>query len=328
MITIHILFIILSSFVSLNTAFLSICDKDVCFGTMDQLASITDRTRVYYVKPDGLVGADNDKITMKMLNRGKKVVCNDTTDSLMGGTYPWIIESNISLLPSCKEKQTLRRVSEPSERDDLQALTYAEIIAEEMFAPCTILLVTCYGRVELSDFNIDNTFCLSLLEKKQLPSFVSSALNVAIQPKCMEAKFSNLSGNYPYVIHVRQTLDIDLRNASISFNYIENGHVLLDMIENDMIEVQNVSRVSYNSPHNASNWICNDITDIKDHMGLANVADYKEREENNCHLFVHMILHVTFGMLCIILAFFSCWEVLESGKGEMLKKKKKKNKNE
>jgi hypothetical protein len=298
---------------------------------MDQLASITDRTRVYYVKPDGLVGTDSDKMTMTMLKRGKKVVCNDTTDSLMSVTYPWIIESNVSLLPSCKEKQTFRRVSEPSERGDQQALTYAEIIAEEMFAPCTILLVSCNGRVELSDFNIDNTFCLSfLLGKKQLPSFVSSALNIAIQPKCMEANFSNLSGNFPYVIHVRQTLDIGVTNASIiflilRFNDIENGHVLLDGIENDMTEIHNVSHVSYNSPHNVSSWICNDVTDLKDHMGLANLPDYRERDEQNCHLFIHMILHVTFGMLCIILAFFSCWEALESGKGEMLKKK---NKNE
>lgn len=323
MITRHLLIL---TFVSINTAFLSICHKDVCFGTMDQLASINDRTRVYYVKPDGLFGAD-DKMTMTVLTRGEKLVCNDTTDSLMRGTYPWIIQSNITLLPSCIEKQTLRRVSEPSERGDLPTRTYAEIIAEEMFAPCTILRVTCNGHVALSDFHIDNTLCLSMLAMEKGPSFISSSVNIAIQPKCIEANFSNLSGYYSYVIHVRQTPhDIHVLNASLlllSFNNLENGHVLLDMIENDRTDIHNVSRVSYNSPRNVSTWICNDITDLTEHMGLANVPEFKHHngDENNCNVFMHMILHVTFGILCVILAFFSCWEGLQSGKGEMLKNK-------
>lgn len=304
-----------------------ICHNSMCFGSMDQLSSLSDNVVIYYVRPDGLQTGD-DRRDLVTLANGEKLTCGNTTESLLQDIYPWKLEENISLLPSCREKQTLKRISEPSESRDTPAWTLAQIIYEEEYAPCSIVSVTCKGPTTFSHFHLDNAPCLMLLGK-ELPSFLTTSININVAHNCNPILLSHMSGKEPFITHVRkktsQKWDNGQMNTFVRFQHIE-GHVLLDEMDGIVTEIDNASVVSYNYHANVSGWQVKHMTDVRHHMGLENVPMFSCGNVfgKNCqhHVLVHIFIHVALSLLCMILGFCACWDHLEKGKKTMLENKR------
>ena len=135
---IYVIFIIC---LHISSGIESICKNNICYGTLNQINSVRGKAKTYFLKPDSFFL--DHKTALEKLKIGKKLYCNDTTTSTLTGIYPWRIDRGISLLPSCIEKQIIKRVSQPSESSHLSLLVYAKIIEEEHFAPCSILKLNC-----------------------------------------------------------------------------------------------------------------------------------------------------------------------------------------
>lgn len=315
---IYVIFIIC---LHISSGIESICKNNICYGTLNQINSVRGKAKTYFLKPDSFFL--DHKTALEKLKIGKKLYCNDTTTSTLTGIYPWRIDRGISLLPSCIEKQIIKRVSQPSESSHLSLLVYAKIIEEEHFAPCSILKLNCDDKSVLSEFHFDNEECLSYLGEEKLASFVSTAVNMNIRKGCNYSSVSNLSGEGPFVLHVRSEIAINQIGKHLSFTNID-GHILLDGIE-AMVEIVNVTTVSYNSVMNVTNWTCQSMINVMEHFGLQNVGFVGNgQKDNSCkfHVFVHLFLHVTLGFLSLILLLCCCWQNLEKEKNILLKNKK------
>lgn len=300
--------------------FESICKKDICFGTTNQIILSHGKGSTFFLRPDDLV--IDQRSALEKLTRGEKLICNDTTTSNLEEDYPLILSHGISLLPSCQEKQKIRRISKPSESTHLSVSVYADIIKEENFAPCSILKVTCGSKSFLSDFHLDNQDCLRFFGEKKLPSFVKAAININILSGCNRTYMSNLSGEHPFVIHVRSMEETKSRKHLTIKNI--HGHVIFDEIHNNA-DVIDVTTVSFNAPMNVTDWTCHNLIDVTDYYGLENVIlNRKGLGDNSCkfHVFVHLFFHVTLGFLSFILFLCCCWQSLEKEKNVMLKNKK------
>ena len=295
----------------------SICKKDICFGTLDQIISVRGKASTFFLKPDSFFV--DQKQALDKLAKGVKLNCNDTTQSILTDIYPWRLEHGISLLPSCQEKQSIIRVSQPSESSHLSLSVYADIIEEEHFAPCSILRVACSRESILSDFHMDNSACLAYLGGEKLASFLSSSININIRQDCNYSQVSSLSGEHPFVIHVRSVGETNQIEKHLSFSNID-GHILLDGIA-ARVDIINVTTVSYNSIMNVTHWTFERIVDVMEYCGLENVGfPDKGKTDNSCkfNIFLHLFLHVTLGFLSLIFMLCCCWQSLEKDRNEYL----------
>lgn len=322
------------------------CYKNVCIGKMKELPYTLEETVTYFVQPDDFLLPKTNDVDMEelLLNNQHRYDCKNTTESILRDFRPWTVSTFLHLRPLCLQQQKLIRLSDPSEMGNLSMSEYVELILEDGFFPCSVIKIICEkemgDRPELNGFYLDNTHCLQKLNRN-LPSFLSSSVNVWSGKGCKNIKLFNLSGSKPFTVHVfdkAKPTGIKATEKAASIDpqlYVSNitGHLLLDRTDRFQVTANNISQISYNFilKTNTSAWInVNETVNGLEYIGLANVAcqtefDIVDVVNKSCkfNFIAHMSLHVFLSILCLVLLLYSCCKQLESNKRYVMKNKNK-----
>lgn len=225
------------------------CVKEVCYGTMQELQErpIQQDSIVYFVQPSHYNAPCPLNDCISLLRAGSKLDCKGNVSSHTEDT--WTIPRGVKLYPSCTMEQTLIREGSPSE-DVLDTISLARVVIDDRKSPCSVLKIED-SQVEVSNFVLNNSECVSHMSDSMRETYLSSVVNV--YPKKRNLSDISLTSLYTLggkiSIHMGSLSELFpiLTLSNVDIYNIEGGQLSTEMICGD-IKVQNVS-----------GWILQDI---------------------------------------------------------------------
>ena len=219
-----------------------LCSKTTCYGTLQETQQVKHESSVtFFLKPDNARGGAENIIW-----DGQNLYCGNSVTSDVSA--PLHIPAGMTLLPSCSERQTIRRTSRPSEqvRPD-RSFLLARSSVEEGYTPCDILVLESEN-VSVRHFNLDNSLCLNHSSSWHfLPKYLSSSVVlISTKPEIRNLHLEDLHNKAGVLMYIsgRSTLHPS-RVQNISLADLHNGEILVEMVTGNITIDESVDLTSF-----------------------------------------------------------------------------------
>lgn len=254
-----------------------ICIKESCYGSLQELTTLAPESHtVYYVRPDSFTGCHPRECLTK-LRDGLKLVCKNSTVSLLTKEIPWSVPTNVHLKPSCKEMQVLRRQSLADlDWNSIDVISATKVVLQFGHGPCSLLKL-CNSNCSVESFNVDNEPCTREM-KTNLPLWFSAPVSLLTAKPTVTNVFIEDIGSLSapaVLLHISSRLGkiYPVTANNVSITGVFGGSVQIDSVSGHL-RISNVGHLIENVlPSEKEDFIYENVTEI------VNVYSYSSMRE-------------------------------------------------
>lgn len=243
-----------------------VCMKESCYGSMEQLTTLTPELPViYYVRPDNFTSCHPRECLTK-LREGLNLECKNSTVSLLENEKPWSVPINVHLKPSCKERQVLRRQSLADlDWNSIDMISATKVVLHYGHGPCS-LLELCNSNCSVESFNVDNKPCIREMTNP-LPLWLSAPVSLLTTKLTLTNVFIGDIGSLsapPVLLHISSRLGkfYPVKANNVTITSVFGGSVQIDAVAGHL-KISNVGHLIENIlPSEKEDFLYENVTDI------------------------------------------------------------------
>ena len=221
------------------------------YGTAEELSMISasDRMKPYFLRPDGYVPNCTDYACMQTMMHTSGFTCGPNLVSHVREHVH--LRPGIKLLPSCVERQTISRISGPTEDMEMADVLSSGLAAVDAgYMPCTVVVLDSKD-VSIQNVDIDNSGCILKASERfsTLPSYLSAAIVLlSSSSEIRNIKIHDVqsvkSAN-SMLAYIGMNSDAEGMLANVSLTMLHNNSIFIDMLSGDVVLDDSVNVKSF-----------------------------------------------------------------------------------
>ena len=211
------------------------------YGTAEELAMIaaSDRAKPYFLRPDGYEPNCTDYACMETMIHTSGFICAPNVVSYVHEHVH--LHPGMKLLPSCVERQTISRISGPTEDMAVADVLSSGLAALDAgYMPCTLIALDP-NDVSIQNIDIDNSGCI--LEARErfsnLPSYLSAAIVLLSSSSVIKNirihDVQSVKAADSMLIYIGMNSEAEGTLTNVSLTMLHNNSVFLDMLSGDVV---------------------------------------------------------------------------------------------